>query len=301
VFASYAHFSVSDGGLLVYSGPAPVQMQWVDRLGNVLGSFGEPGFLMAPRQSPDGRKVAVTQGTALLITDIARGVTSRIGRTDGQNVSWSPDGQKIAASRGGAITVLNAESGEEISVTDPARNFVAGWTPDGKSLVYVQRSSGTKHPLWIVPVGSTAGRRWLLEADYDQMQASISPDGHWIAYSGYEGGRAEVYVARFETPLRRERVQISAGGGNFPQWRRDGKELFYLARDGTLMAVAVKKAAAGLEFEAPRRLFPLAATYVSSYAYDASPDGQKFLVLAPFRRRPHEPITVVVNWPALMR
>jgi hypothetical protein len=97
-----------------------------------------------------------------------------------------------------------------------------------------------------------------------------------------------------------QRTQVSASGGDFPQWRSDGKELFYLARNGTLTAAAVKQRVDSLEFAAPQPLFPLPASFVSAYAYDASADGGRFLILTSFRKESREPLTVVVNWPALM-
>ena len=65
--------------------------------------------------------------------------------------------------------------------------------------------------------------------------------------------------------------------------------------------MTIKPAADTIEFSAPQPLFPLPASYVATYSYDVARDGQRFLVIAPFRRQPREPLTVVVNWPALLR
>jgi hypothetical protein len=94
-------------------------------------------------------------------------------------------------------------------------------------------------------------------------------------------------------------VQVSSQGGNTPKWRRDGKELFYQATDGSLVSVEMNRTGDRLDLAAPKVLFALPAHYVSGYSYDVSADGQRFLVLAPYRRQAREPLTVVVNWPAL--
>jgi Tol biopolymer transport system component len=302
VLSNTAALTVSSAGLLAYGGPSDLQMEWLDREGKLQGTVGEAGFLQAPRQSPDGRKVAVVRQDALLVTDVARGVTSRIATgLSGQNLSWSPDSTRIAFSRGGAVVVMNASGGGEIRLTPVGGNEPACWTPDGRFVLYVDRSARSGHALWTVPIGSPGQGQALLDSTFIHVEASISSDGRWLAYSDDDSGRPEVYVRRLEMRPQDQRTQVSAGGGDFPQWRSDGKELFYLGRDGTLTAVAVKQGPDALEFAAPHRLFPLRASYISSYAYDASGDGHRFLVLSSFRRQPREPLTIIVNWPTLIR
>jgi Tol biopolymer transport system component len=92
----------------------------------------------------------------------------------------------------------------------------------------------------------------FLQTEFNEQQAQFSPDAKWIAYTSDESGAPEVYVQAF--PALGSKLRISTGGGCQPQWRRDGKELFYVAADRKLMAVDVKT---GATFEAgvPKPLF----------------------------------------------
>jgi hypothetical protein len=152
ILANNAQFSVSAAGLLVYQGPSALQMEWRDRAGKPMQTVGEPGFLQAPRQSPDGHKVAVVRQGVLTVTDIGRGVTSRIATgLSGQNVAWSPDSSRLAFARRGAIVKANASGGGEVALTPERGNELAGWTPDGRSVLYVDRTAGSGHTLWWFP------------------------------------------------------------------------------------------------------------------------------------------------------
>ena len=87
----------------------------------------------------------------------------------------------------------------------------------------------------------------------DEHYGTLSPDGRWLAYISNETGAYEVYVESF--PATGFKRQISTQGGFEPQWRRDGKELFYLAPNQTLMAVGVTSNATTLEVSPPKALF----------------------------------------------
>ena len=136
---------------------------------------------------------------------------------------------------------------------------------------------------------------------FNEFQAQLSPDGHWIAYASDESGRWEVYVQSF--PVLGAKRAISTGGGSEPQWRRDGRELFYITPDGTLMAVDVSSGAT-LQVTRPTPLFktPIPAPGEMNTRrnhYVASPDGQRFLVNAAGDAQ--ESITVLVNWTSKLR
>jgi Tol biopolymer transport system component len=120
----------------------------------------------------------------------------------------------------------------------------------------------------------------------------FSPDGKWIAYSSNASGRIEVYVTPFPHP--EGKWQLSSAGGSAPRWRRDGKELFYVSADRTLMAVDVR-AGSSVEGGVPVPLF--SPRFVNVYFYDVSADGQRFLVNTELPEEPF-PLTLVVNWTA---
>ena len=95
---------------------------------------------------------------------------------------------------------------------------------------------------------------------------------------------------------------MSANGGAFPRWRRDGKELFYRAADSTLIAAEVDTSGSVFQVGALRPLFHLVLrTGVTrldvsgAVGYDAAPDGKWFVVNSPPAGNP-PPITVITNW-----
>jgi len=128
-------------------------------------------------------------------------------------------------------------------------------------------------------------------------------DGHWMAYGSNETGVFEIYGAAY--PSASGKWPLSVGGGTEPAWRGDGKELFYLSADRQLMSVAVT-AGSELRGDPPKVLFQTALpsamnpTYTRNQ-YTVAPDGQRFLVNEPVRKPSSSSVTVIVNWPALMR
>jgi hypothetical protein len=121
-------------------------------------------------------------------------------------------------------------------------------------------------------------------------------DGRWIAYTSDELGTQQVFVQ--PVPLTGAKWQVSTGGGAYPRWRRDGRELFYLAPDRTITAVDVKPGA-GFEAGGSRPLFRVNVS--GSHRDDAvTADGHRFLVNTPVEET-GAAITVLVNWPSLMK
>jgi Tol biopolymer transport system component len=123
-----------------------------------------------------------------------------------------------------------------------------------------------------------------------------------VAYQSDESGRAEVYVVPFPEPGGKR--QISSGGGFFPRWRRDGKDIFYVSPDNRLMAVTVEGKGTGFQVGAVQALFQLPMTGVQArYTYDVSADGQRFLLntIPEQRAAAQTPLTLVINWPALLK
>jgi Periplasmic component of the Tol biopolymer transport system len=135
-----------------------------------------------------------------------------------------------------------------------------------------------------------------LQSSNDEDHPRFSPDGHFVAYTSDEHGRWEVYVQTF--PASGGKWVVSANGGAQPRWRRDGKELFFIAPDRKLMAVDVKLEGSLFEAGVPKVLFQ---TNVPSYpnprnVYDVSADGQRFILVTPPEETSSTPITVVANW-----
>jgi dipeptidyl aminopeptidase/acylaminoacyl peptidase len=176
------------------------------------------------------------------------------------------------------------------------------WSRDGRYLIYETADPKTKLDLWVVPMKEGGKPFPYVQAAFDQAHAQFSPDGRFVAYTSSESGRDEVYVQTF--PKLTGKWQISTGGGDQAYWRADGRELFYLRPDRTLMAVAVK-AEAGFQASLPVALFATRTQTVaigSSRAhYAVANDGQRFLVNSILDRANFAPIQVVLNWTAAVK
>jgi Tol biopolymer transport system component len=148
--------------------------------------------------------------------------------------------------------------------------------------------------VYAVPLNGDRKPILLADTPFAEDQSQVSPDGRMIAFNSDESGRWEVYVATF--PAFTQKRQVSSAGGMQPRWRRDGRELYYLGADGTMMAADVSLAGrptSGL----PVPLFPTGLSPSPNVPqYDVSADGSRFLVLLPSRPG-GEPITFVLNWP----
>jgi hypothetical protein len=139
----------------------------------------------------------------------------------------------------------------------------------------------------------------FLQTPFNEVGGRFSPDGRWIAYQSNESGRNEVYVAPFPGPGGK--WQLSTAGGAFPRWRRDGRELYYLAPDNKLMTALVSGEGSAFQVGVVRALFetrPRSGVNLNAYAYDVSADGQRFLVNTLMQEATSAPITIVVNWTA---
>jgi Tol biopolymer transport system component len=190
--------------------------------------------------------------------------------------------------------------------------FPSDWSSDGRLLAYYRSDPKTQLDIWTLSLdtdrrsGST-GRADspetpkpvpFLKTEFNESQGQFSPDGRWMAYVSDESGTQQVYVQSF--PRLGGQRQISTEGGNQPRWRRDGKELFYLAPDRRLMAVSVKTDVA-FEADAPRALFQTELnTGELRQTYAVSADGHRFLLNTPLEEE-EPPIAVVLNWPALLK
>jgi hypothetical protein len=176
------------------------------------------------------------------------------------------------------------------------------WSRDGRYVLYESFDPETKRDLWVgqvtpggQPVPGIEAKPYL-RGPSSEWHGRFSPDQGWVAYDSDETGRSEVYIASF--PDARRRLQVTSGGGSFPQWGPDGRELFYISGDGMLAVVGLKNVAGGLAPSPPKPLFPLTArTYIAS-PYEVSADGKRFLV---HQAEPNTTLDVVLNWPALLR
>jgi Tol biopolymer transport system component len=309
-------FSVSDTGTLVYRGGAGPQTQltWFDQQGNTTGTLGDPGDYAFPAISPDGTRVAVAMGPQasrdIWILDAARGGAGTRFTVDparDDSPAWSPDGKSIAFSsnRGGQLDLYirpaDGSGEEQLLLHTDEYKIVDRFTKDGRFLLYYSLSPKTNEDLWALPFPARTKPVSLLQTQFNERRARVSPDGHWLAYSSDESGPlfSEIYVRAFmpDAPAGTgAHWLVSKGGGVRPLWRPDSKELFYL--NGTQVMAVDIDTSKGFHAGTPRRMFTAPAGAAANTSWDLSPDGKRFLFVASPGAGRTNPFTVVLNWEA---
>jgi hypothetical protein len=168
-------------------------------------------------------------------------------------------------------------------------------------VLYQSMDAKNNWDLWILPVLGDRKPAPFLQTPFAEQNAVFSPDARWIAYDSDESGRQEVYVRPFPTngPMPGARWQVSANGGSNPRWRRDGRELFYLAPARTMMSATVQ-AAAAIQLGAPNPLFSVRGIDPRN-GFAVTADGQRFLIPTSASEEVSPPATVVINWSARLR
>ncbi|SPE36110.1 Serine/threonine protein kinase (fragment) [Candidatus Sulfopaludibacter sp. SbA6] len=311
-YANYPPFSVSgEGKVLVSSESDHYQLTWFSREGKVLSTVGQPDRFTAVRISPVGNRAAVALVDSSGNRDIwqlefARGVQSRItvsGR--GFVAVWSPDGQRLAyhLANGPSLFERNANGAgqEETVLQSKYAVYINDWSPDGRYLMYTETSPDSQYDLWLLPTTGDRKPVPFLKTSFNESHGQFSPDGQWIAYTSDESGQTEIFVQ--SRAAGQFKGQVSNGGGGFPRWRRDGKELFYRALNGNLMATSVRATAHGLEFGTATALFRIVEPLGTfAYPFDVAPDGQRILALAPAGGGSNSPpLILLVNWEASLK
>ena len=121
-----------------------------------------------------------------------------------------------------------------------------------------------------------------LQTSFDERHPMFSPDGRWLAYTSNESGTFQVYVRAF--PGTGGRWQISNGGGSFPVWSHNGRELFFRSTDNRIMVVAYTAKGDSIVADQPR---VWSDKHIADYgivgngSYDLAPDGKRVAALMP--------------------
>ena len=305
-------FSVGAGGVIAYRSASPnSRLLWFDRAGRELDAFPVDGDFHHPRLSPDEKSILVEKTDpssgrhTVWVLDLIRRTCSRL-ITDpfgAHQPVWSPDGRRIvfASNRLGGLALFmtgadGSGSAEPVLPGEKSFVYMADWSRDGRYLLY-QIHRGGSDDLEVLSLDSDRKREIFLASAAAETQAQFSPDGRWIAYTSDESGSPEVYVRSF--PDTGTKWQVSTHGGVQGRWRKDGKELFYLALDGKLMAVDIKASSASFEAGAPRSLFSTGITgsFVDRFnQYLVIGDGQHFIINRSAEDENSAPIMVVINW-----
>jgi len=309
------NFSTSANGVLAYtagtSRQAELQLQWFDRTGKKLGTVGQAALYSNPSLSPDGTRVAVgiretgTGNRNLWIFDLKRGTASRLtfDAADDLNPVWSRDCSQIlfSSTQGGARDIYEKAAGglgdsELVFESKDQQKSLDDWSSDGRYVAYDLTAFPTT--LWILPLFGDRKPIPFVQGNYSARQARFSPNGRYITYASNETGDYQIYVQTFPEPGGK--WQVSNAGGINPEWRRDGKELYFLSNAG-LMAMDVDTTGPQFEMGIPKPLFE--ADFVAggnggfpNAPYRATADGQRFLTVTTTAQQSNSPITVVMNW-----
>ena len=301
--------SASNAGLLATQtgGSVRSRLLWYDRSGRELGAIGPDGMYWESTLSPDDRWLSISRMDAeklagsIWTIDLQRGTLARLSSQIPLSATslWSSDGRRIVYSSfsSGEVFIQDARGAgkETLLFKNPSFTPLDDWSRDGRYIFYEALDFKRFHfDVWIRDL-TTATSRPLLQAEFNQSGARLSPDGRWLAYESDESGDFEVFVRGF--PEAGERRQVSSGGGRQPRWRGDGRELFYASPDRKIMSVEVRP---GPSFEAgvPRALFQtrILPLIEARNHYDVSADGQRFVVNSRRTEDASLPITVMVGW-----
>jgi Tol biopolymer transport system component len=320
----YVSASASANGTLVYasgSSQGPQRLTWFDRGGRVLATLGDAPFIPRARGgrgvalSRDEKRVAIVLETGnalnqdIWMIDVTRNLRSRLTVDPEPDWSpvWSPDGTRIAfgSQRGATYSLrqksINQASADETVLESQETMTPSDWSADGRFMAYsVAKTFPVRSDVWVLPLFGDRKPFPIAQTAFNEISAVFSPDARSIAYTSDEAGQPNVYVQ----PLQGDgaKQQVSRAGGGQAVWRADGRELFFIAPDGTLMAAPID--ASGEFTAAPQALFPAippSTLTILAPQFAATKDGKRFLVIA----RPDEAstaaLTVVVNWLAAVQ
>jgi Tol biopolymer transport system component len=308
----WAAFAVGGNGTVVYNtgvGAVLSVPTWMDRTGKELGRIGEPAVIANPTLSPDNSRVAVDiadlkgNNVDVWLLSTSGASNARFTFDPAEEVAgvWSRDGKTIVyrAVAGGLKMFSKAANGLErekaIFTAETGDDSVPNsWSLDDQQVLCTFQTA-TRSYLALLPATGGAAKP-LLSTKSNETNGQISPDGKWVAYASDESGAWEIYVTSFPDTIGK--WQVSRGGGSEPRWRGDGREVFYIAPSGKLMAVPVN---AESEFATgtPAPLFQiLGRASISStdlFTYDVAKDGKRFLVNRFVNPEHIPPLTILLN------
>ncbi|MCU0970593.1 MAG: serine/threonine-protein kinase [Gammaproteobacteria bacterium] len=316
-----APFSVA-GGALAYSTEATgttAVLRWYARGDAPGAAVGTPARYFGFALSPDGRRLAFARagangGPDLWIRDLRGGAETQL-TFDGLAFTprWSPDGSRIVFAGIGErpppdLFVRNAAGpAAATSLGDGlGPQFPASWEGSFVLSVSVGLGDPSGNDLWLQPAEGGRRERLPVSSSFNENDVSLTADHRWLAYTSDRSGRDEIWVARLGGAG--EQRQVSAGGGTSPHWCRDGHSLVYLSPDDHLVSVPFDPTA---ERPTPGTPSPIARldglvrndrTLVPTWnPYAGTRDCGQFLAATRPPERASGSISIVVNWPELLR
>jgi serine/threonine-protein kinase len=311
----YGMVAVSGNGTLAYAsgltGGVTQQLAWMSRDGATTPVDArlppQKGNYLSPRLSPDGKRLlyafGMTQAASqLFVRDLATGNEQIVAGAPTWWSTWTPDGRRIIyihlnpeGTAGNLYWKAADGTGAEEQLLKSTRHqqplFV---TLDGRFVAYQEESPDTGFDLWMLPLQGDRTPKPLLQTKANERVASLSPDGHTIAYVSDQTGRDEIWVRPF--PDGEGALQVSNDGGTDPLWADEGRTLFYSNLTSTrLFAVPVSRN--------PNLSFGLPVSTDGSWSggisygrnFDITPDGRRLVMVAAASTAGNE-VTVVLNW-----
>jgi serine/threonine-protein kinase len=303
-------FDFSNTGTFVYmagkSAAQSWQVAWLDSSGKMQPLLSMPGRYVTPRLSPDGKKLSYTDRADIYVYDTERETTSRLTITGQADLPiWAPDGKHLAYRLVGnpdSLFWIRSDGSGEPHEAFHTPNLIVPWSfsPDGRRLAYHEIDPANGFDLWTLPLDLSdpdhpkPGKlEPFLRTPNDELVPRFSPDGRWIAYRSNESGSNEIYVKPF--PAGMGRWQISIGGGSYPFWSNNGRELFYETADNRIMTMNYSVDGGSFVPGKPRMWSDKQLFYTGSSNLDLAPDGRRFAVLALPETPPGEEGTVHVT------
>ena len=281
------------------------QITLFDREGKELNAVGAKDLYTQPVFSPDAKRVAVIktdlekENNDLWVIDLATGnrikLTAGGEREASTSPAWAPDGSRVAyvGLRQGAYGLYqkmsNGEGSEELLYKSNQPLVLTDWSMDGKYLTYYATDLGGG-TLFALPLTGTGERKpiEILRSKSQLTGPRLSPDDRFLAYVSNETGRTELYVRPFN-PNPAPGAAPSAGPWKLSEqgaqgmafWRRDGKEINFLAPDRSIQSVSLTTSP-DFEFGKPKVLFrPSEATPVAPNSASVNRDANRFVIAVP--------------------
>ena len=319
-------FTTAPGGAVAYrSGSWPLRSQLVlmDSAGRVIRNLGEPDRWYSMTLSPDGKRLALERingdekNADVWIMDLSRARLERLTFDRGPYRTfaipvWSSDSERLLATNyTGPFWVMSTERsgdpGERLphQLQDPW-GTPTDWSPDGQYVVVNQTSFSTSFDIWLLPTSPAGEPAPYAQTPYREYQGRVSPDGNWLVYTSDEAGREQIYLDTFPHPTRK--ILVSSSGGDFARWSNDGRTVFYLGPDRTVMRANVSFEGNGARASVsdPEPLFRLPSSIANPLQIVRSPyevldDGEQFVFNLEVESQEVEEITVVLNWPESLK
>jgi eukaryotic-like serine/threonine-protein kinase len=288
--AAGARAALSASGTLVFlnaPGGAGAELVELDMHGQAERVLPQQLRFIAPRYSPDGRRILMALATDTLtelwihdrragtLTPVARGKSANRGE-------WSPDGRELlfVSDRRGVVELWRQPADGTAPATlvqaagPPGQPVQGIFTPDARHLVY--RTGFNGDDVWYRAwTGDTTSHALAADPGFIERNTSISPDGRWAAYSSNESGTYQVYVRPFPGPG--PRLPVTVEGGDSPVWSPDGRRIYYVAANRFEEATV----AFAPEYTVSRRRLFAHDARMNDWVrnWDLSPDGSRFLVV----------------------